>query len=110
VAGRYQQSRNGLAVPPLGLLIPISLLTGTLSLVLFLTANLYAPLALSAFNVLSLAVFLALAWFSCGRDLIGFRELALFPVYAGGIARMLWQYLSGNRSGWLRANRPKQAP
>jgi hypothetical protein len=99
-----------LAVPPLGLLIPISLLTGTLSLVLFLTANLYAPLALSAFNVLSLAVFLALAWFSCGRDLIGFRELALFPVYAGGIARMLWQYLSGNRSGWLRANRPKQAP
>jgi cellulose synthase/poly-beta-1,6-N-acetylglucosamine synthase-like glycosyltransferase len=99
-----------LVVPPLGLLVPISLLTAALSLVMFLTTDLYAPLVLSAFNVLSLAVFFGLAWISCGRDLIGVRELALFPAYAGGIARMLWQYLTGSRSSWARANRQKQAP
>jgi cellulose synthase/poly-beta-1,6-N-acetylglucosamine synthase-like glycosyltransferase len=99
-----------LIVPPLGLLVPISLLTAALSLVVSLVTDLYAPLVLSAFNILSLAVFLALAWQSCGRDLIGVRELALFPAYTGRIAMMLWQYLSGNRSGWARANRRKQAP
>ncbi len=99
-----------LAVPPLGLLISISMLTTALSLVVYLTTDFSAPLVLSAFNVLSLAVFFGLAWFSCGRDLIGVRELLLLPAYAGGISKMLWQYVSGKKSGWLRANRPKQAP
>ncbi len=96
-----------LTVPPLGLLAPLSLLSTALSLIGFLATGLYAPLVPSGFNLTSLAIFLGLAWFSCGRDLIGVRELGLLPAYAGGITRMLWQYLRGNRSDWLRANRQK---
>jgi cellulose synthase/poly-beta-1,6-N-acetylglucosamine synthase-like glycosyltransferase len=97
-----------LAVPPLGLLAVLWVLAISMSCLWYLVSGSYVPLLLSMFNGMLLAVFAMLAWLSCGRNLIGVRELAIIPRYIGAVVRIFWHYAVGDRSGWTRADRSKR--
>jgi glycosyltransferase involved in cell wall biosynthesis len=62
----------------------------------------------SAGFVMFMASMLA-AWWISGRDLVGKRELLDVPRHLRSVLRSVLAFLSGNRSGWVRADRSRGA-
>ncbi len=96
-----------LAVPPLvvlGMLCGLSFLASTLW---YGIAGEIAPLAINASNIALLTIFLILAWFYCGRDLIGRKDLVLVPQHFAAVLQIVFAYRRGGRREWNRAERKK---
>lgn len=70
-----------------------------------LLAGVWTPAALAGMAVALYSAFLTAAWFYCGRDIIGRAELAEVPRHIRRVLRAAIDFLSGARSGWVRAER-----
>jgi cellulose synthase/poly-beta-1,6-N-acetylglucosamine synthase-like glycosyltransferase len=96
-----------LLTPPLALL-GIALALGCLSTgVIHLVVGAWTPLMLAGAACLAYAVSLIGAWFACGRDLIGWREIGQLPRHALQVGRAAIGFVTGDRSGWVRADRSR---
>ncbi len=93
--------------PPLALLAigHLSVLAG--SLVLLLLGGLWSPFALAAVGCAAFVLALIAAWRSCGRDLIGWRELRQTPQHVWQVMRTAIGFMKGERSGWVRTDRTR---
>lgn len=94
-------------VPPLGLLAAAhAVLLLVCGFWFWLTAA-ALPVMLAAIGAFMFFASLALAWFYCGRGLVGFAELRAVPMYLGRILNAGFSFVSGRRSQWVRAQRGK---
>jgi cellulose synthase/poly-beta-1,6-N-acetylglucosamine synthase-like glycosyltransferase len=94
-----------LAVPPLALLLTIDMVAVMIGAAAYLVSGRPSALYGSAGLLLVALAFSLLAWVQCGRDLIGWRELAAFPCHVGKIAVMALDFAAGKRSSWGRSER-----
>jgi hypothetical protein len=94
-----------LMVPPLALLLTITLALATINVLAWGLLGFAAPLVLSAGALLLLATAVLLAWARAGRDLLSLRELACAPVYAAVKLPIYLSFLIGRQAEWVRAKR-----
>ena len=94
-----------LMAPPLVLLALAHSSFFTLSISWFALSGSWLPLALAALCNGMLAFSIIVAWFVCGRDLIGWAELREIPLHILMVLRASIGFLRGNRSAWMRADR-----
>jgi cellulose synthase/poly-beta-1,6-N-acetylglucosamine synthase-like glycosyltransferase len=96
-----------LVVPPLSILIMCCGVALGASLLWYISTGVVTPFLLSVFDNSVLACFLTIAWFYCGRGLIGWRELMVAPQHLRTVGRIFISYIVGEQSTWTRAERKK---
>ena len=94
-----------LAVPPLALLtllvVALAVMAGTFGAV----TGQWLPLLTSCLPALALALAVALAWSSFGRQIISFRQLCSVPIYVLAKIPLYVGFLVKRQSKWVRAKR-----
>lgn len=72
---------------------------------IFLTSGSSAPLAISVVGCVLFFGSVGAAWIMRGRDLIGWRELSGIARHMAQVVIVLIQFVTGNRSEWVRSQR-----
>jgi glycosyltransferase involved in cell wall biosynthesis len=96
-----------LTILPLAALASISLGLTTVAAVWFIWSGSNGPLIVVIIDFGAFVASAALAWYYCGRDLIGVRELADVPRHMLLVVKIVFRFLRGRRSSWVRAERSK---
>jgi hypothetical protein len=94
-----------LAVPPLGMLAVANMTLVALCLTYMVVGGTGAPLGLAAIDIALFAFSLITAWYVCGRDLIGLRELKQVPRHVIIVLCSALELARGHRAPWVRADR-----
>lgn len=95
-----------MAVPPLSLLVLVTVLCGILGGVAFLLGASPAALAIPSLSVALVVVGAVLAWRAVGRDVLPLRELLRLPLYAIRKLGFYHGIASGKASSsWIRTDR-----
>jgi cellulose synthase/poly-beta-1,6-N-acetylglucosamine synthase-like glycosyltransferase len=95
-----------LAVPPLSLLVLITVACGVLGGVAFALGAAAATLAIPMFSALLLVFGTMLAWLAVGRDVLSVRRLLLLPLHPIGKVLFYNKIASGKSSStWVRTDR-----
>jgi cellulose synthase/poly-beta-1,6-N-acetylglucosamine synthase-like glycosyltransferase len=94
-----------LLVPPLGSLGVLCFGSTIAALILLLAAGWTTFFFVTTLNLILLLSFLLMAWWACGRDLIGLQELARLPSQIILVVRICAEYLVRKRSAWVRTER-----
>jgi cellulose synthase/poly-beta-1,6-N-acetylglucosamine synthase-like glycosyltransferase len=95
-----------MAVPPLSLLVLITVVCGALGGVAFALGASAATLAIPMFSALILVLGTTLGWIAVGRDVLSVRKLLLLPLHPLGKALFYHKIASGkSTSAWIRTDR-----
>ena len=94
-----------LCVPPLALLILLTLIVFAGSAVFCLSTKLVLPLWLSAMSLVMLGSGVLLAWASYGRQVISLASLAYAPLYALWKIPIYLKFLVSRQAEWIRSRR-----
>lgn len=95
-----------MTVPPLSLLVLITIVSGILGSVAFALGASAAVLAVPIFSALVLVLGTALAWIAVGRDVLSVRRLLLLPLHPIGKVFFYKKIASGkSSSAWVRTDR-----
>lgn len=99
-----------LMIPPLALyLLTLSALLAVTVAGAWFWPGLQAAALLAASGALALGLAVGLAWRTWGRRLLGPRELLALPVYALWKIPVYLGYFLGERPGWTRTRREREA-
>ena len=96
-----------MCVPPLALLVLLSLVFGTLALVPLAFADSNMPWLLALINPLLLGCAVLLAWARFGRAILSLGDLAYAPVYALRKIPLYLKFLVRRQVEWVRSHRDK---
>ena len=96
-----------LSVPPIALLVLLSTAVWSASAAVYLTMHLRAPILISSFGLLLLAVGIGLAWRKYGRHILSLGDLARSLVYALRKIPLYARFLGRRQSEWVRSKRDK---
>jgi cellulose synthase/poly-beta-1,6-N-acetylglucosamine synthase-like glycosyltransferase len=94
-----------LAVPPLGVLAVANIVLGILCLAYMAVTGAGAPLVLAALANILFAFSIITAWYVCGRDMIGGKEITQLPLHVIRVIRSVFNLARGRRTNWIRADR-----
>jgi cellulose synthase/poly-beta-1,6-N-acetylglucosamine synthase-like glycosyltransferase len=96
-----------MCVPPLALLVLLSLVFGTLALLPLAFADSNMPWLLALINPLLLGCAVLLAWARFGRAILSLGDLAYAPVYALRKIPLYLKFLVRRQVEWVRSHRDK---
>lgn len=96
-----------LCVPPLALLLLLTLTVFASSAVFFLGTQLVLPLWLSAMALVMLCSSILLAWGSYGRQVISLASLAYAPIYALSKIPLYLKFLLNRQVEWIKSRRDR---
>jgi hypothetical protein len=94
-----------LCVPPLALLMLLTLTVFVGSAVFYWSTKLALPLWLSAMSLLMLGLSVLLAWGSYGRQVISLASLASAPFYALWKLPLYVRFMVKRQAEWIRSRR-----
>jgi cellulose synthase/poly-beta-1,6-N-acetylglucosamine synthase-like glycosyltransferase len=96
-----------MCVPPLALLVLLSLVLGIFSLLPWALTGSAMPWLLALINPLLLGVAVLLAWSRFGRAILSLGDLAYAPVYALRKIPLYLKFLVRRQVEWVRSHRDK---
>jgi glycosyltransferase involved in cell wall biosynthesis len=96
-----------LSVPPIALLVLLLTVVWSVSAAVYLTMHLRAPIIISSFALLLLAVGIGLAWRKYGRHILSLGDLARALMYALRKIPLYARFLGRRQSEWVRSKRDK---
>ena len=95
-----------MAIPPLALLVLVTIVCEILAGILFALSGSPTALAISSSSILLLVFGTGVAWAAIGRDVLPFRELIRLPLHAIGKFGLYRSISSGKAaSAWIRTDR-----
>jgi hypothetical protein len=95
-----------MSVPPLSLLVLITVACAVLGGVAFALGASAATLAIPIFSALLVLLGITLAWLAVGRDVLSVRSLLLLPLHPIGKVLFYNKIASGkSSSAWVRTDR-----
>jgi hypothetical protein len=94
-----------LAVPPLGVLAVANITLGALCLAYIAVTGTRTPLIPAALANALFAFSLVTAWYVCGRNLVGSKEITQLPWHVITVIRSVANLARGHRTAWIRADR-----
>lgn len=95
-----------MAIPPLSLLVLITVVCEILAGVVFVLSGSFTALVISSFSILLVALGIIHAWAAIGRDVLPFRELIRLPLHALRKVGFYRSISSGKAtSSWIRTER-----
>jgi cellulose synthase/poly-beta-1,6-N-acetylglucosamine synthase-like glycosyltransferase len=95
-----------IAIPPLSLLVLITLSCETVAGALFILGGASTALAVSSLSILLLILGTLIAWIAVGRDVLPFFELVRLPLHVIGKLGLYRSISSGKApSTWIRTDR-----
>jgi cellulose synthase/poly-beta-1,6-N-acetylglucosamine synthase-like glycosyltransferase len=96
-----------MCVPPLALLVLLSLVFGMFALLLWAITGSSLPWLLALINPLMLGVAVLLAWSRFGRAILSLGDLAYAPIYALRKIPLYVKFLVRRQVDWVRSHRDK---
>lgn len=96
-----------LSVPPIALLVLLLTVVWSVSAAVYLAMDLRAPIIISSFALLLLAVGIGLAWRKYGRHILSLGDLARTLMYALRKIPLYARFLGRRQSEWVRSKRDK---
>jgi hypothetical protein len=94
-----------LAVPPLGMLALANVALGTVCLIHMAVTGATAPFGLAVLANALFAFSLGAAWYICGRDLVGGKEIGQLPKHVLMVMHSVLSLARGQTTNWIRADR-----
>ncbi len=96
-----------LSVPPIALLVSLLTVVWMSSAAFYFFAHMRLPILISTFEVLCLAVGIALAWRKYGRQIVSLSDLARAGIYVLWKIPLYAKFLGRRQSEWVRSKRDK---